>query len=105
MNSGSRQTRRRFLQAAVGLGGLSLAELFALRDTRVFPRTTGFGSARGCIVFFSWGWMSRLQIVDPKPDAPVGVRGDYRPIATRTPGLPSSARLEPLVWPATTPQG
>ncbi len=82
-----RQTRRRFLRAGLSLGGLSLAELFALRAGRAASTTAGFGRARACIVFFSWGGMSQLETFDPKPDAPAEVRGDYRPIATRTPGI------------------
>jgi hypothetical protein len=82
-----RPTRRRFLQAGLGLCGLSCAQVFALRDTYAASTLAGFGRARSCIVFFSWGGVSQLETFDPKPDAPTEFRGDYRSIATRTPGI------------------
>src|SRR5262249_55422072 len=47
----------------------------------------GFGRARSCIVLFCWGGQSHLDTWDPKPAAPAEVRGEFRPIATATPGL------------------
>src|SRR5262249_49852849 len=37
--------------------------------------------------------MSHLDTLDPKPDAPDSIRGSFRPIATRTPGLFLSEHL------------
>jgi hypothetical protein len=34
-----------------------------------------------------WGGPSQLDTWDPKPDAPAEVRGEFRPIATRIPGV------------------
>src|SRR5262249_28583979 len=45
------------------------------------------GRPRSCIVLYCWGGMSHLETWDPKPDAPLEVRGTYRPIATSTPGI------------------
>jgi uncharacterized protein (DUF1501 family) len=81
-----RLTRRRLLHAGLGLGGLSLAELLALRRAHA-TSAPGAGRATSCIVFFSWGGVSQLETFDPKPDAPREFRGDYRPIATRVPGI------------------
>ncbi|HEX3314824.1 MAG TPA: DUF1501 domain-containing protein [Gemmataceae bacterium] len=80
-----RQTRRRFLGSSVGLFGLSLASLLQIRERA--SASTRHGSAKSCIVFFSWGGLSQLESFDPKPDAPIEVRGDYRPIATSVPGI------------------
>ncbi len=77
-------SRRRLLQGGLGFLGMSLPELLALRAE---AGAGGFGKARRCIVFFSWGGMSQLETFDPKPDAPSEVRSDYFPIATRTPGI------------------
>jgi hypothetical protein len=83
-------TRRTFLESAA-LAGLGLH--------------TGRGSAaparriRSCILLFYYGGPSHIDSLDPKPDAPAEVRGGYRTIATRVPGvricehLPRLARL------------
>jgi hypothetical protein len=84
-----RRTRRTFLKhcALSGLG-LSLPQLLALRAQAASAGGgQGFGQAKSCIVFFSWGGVSQLETWDPKPDAPPEVRGTYRPIASATPGV------------------
>jgi hypothetical protein len=82
-------TRRHILRAGLGLFGLSLPSLLGLRSQSraIGTANAGFGAARSCIVFFSWGGMSQLETFDPKPDAPREFRGDYRPIATSVAGV------------------
>jgi len=46
-----------------------------------------FGKAKRCIVLFMLGGPPQHETWDPKPDAPSEVRGEYKPIATATPGL------------------
>ena len=76
-------TRRTALQAgAIGLLGLHLADVLALRaagGAAAPPRTV--------IYIFLSGGLSQLESFDLKPDAPDQVRGEFRPIATRTPGI------------------
>lgn len=84
-------SRRQLLGAGLGILGLSLGEVLGLKklaraDARPSPRA-GFGRARSCIVFFSWGGMSQLETFDPKPLASSEVRGDYHPIPTVVPGI------------------
>src|SRR5205807_9315588 len=43
--------------------------------------------ARSVIYIFLSGGLSQLESFDLKPDAPEAIRGEFRPIATRTPGL------------------
>ena len=43
--------------------------------------------AKACIFLFMWGGPSQLETFDPKPDAPDEIRGDFRPIATKVPGI------------------
>ena len=38
-------------------------------------------------MIFMWGGPSQLDTWDPKPDAPAEIRGEFRPIATRIPGI------------------
>src|SRR6185437_15598993 len=40
-----------------------------------------------CILLFLVGGPSQLETFDPKPDAPSGVRGPFRPIRTNVPGV------------------
>jgi hypothetical protein len=48
---------------------------------------SGRGKAKRCIFVFLNGGPSQLDTFDMKPDAPSGVRGPYKPIATTVPGL------------------
>jgi uncharacterized protein (DUF1501 family) len=76
--------RREVLRAgALGLFGLGLPALLHARDAA--PRRAG--KARACILLFMWGGPAHQDTWDPKPDAPAEYRGEFRPIATRQPGL------------------
>jgi hypothetical protein len=87
--------RRQFLGTA-SLAGLGLA-LPAAATAR--PAATVASPIRSCILIFYYGGPSHLDTLDPKPDAPDTVRGEYRTIATAVPGvrvcehLPRTARL------------
>lgn len=84
-----RLSRRRCLQAGtLGLAGLSLADLIRGRACADdVPRVPSFGRAKSCILLFMWGGPAHQDTWDPKPDAPAEVRGEFRSIATRTPGI------------------
>ena len=45
----------------------------------------GFGQAKRCILLCLWGSPSQLDTWDPKPDAPVEIRGDIQSIPTALP--------------------
>src|SRR5262249_45283082 len=45
------------------------------------------GKARSCIQLFMWGGPSQHETFDLKPNAPAGIRGQFRPIATNVPGI------------------
>lgn len=79
-------TRRKLLATAVGVGGLSLPALLHLRATSG-QDTAPPAKARSCILLYCWGGMSHLETWDPKPDAPVEIRGEFSPIPTATPGV------------------
>src|SRR5262245_7361535 len=75
-------TRRDWLRAGgLTLGGLTLPGLLSSRAA------APAGGARSCIQLFMWGGPSQHETFDLKPDAPDGVRGAFRPVATRTPGV------------------
>jgi len=46
-----------------------------------------FGRAKSCILLFLFGAPAHQDTWDLKPDAPSEVRGEFQPIATKTPGL------------------
>jgi hypothetical protein len=89
--------RRQFL-GTTGLAGLGLGLL--PRPARAAPPAAHTSRPiRSCILLFYYGGPSHLETLDPKPDAPAEVRGEYRTIATAVPGvrlgehLPLTARL------------
>lgn len=43
--------------------------------------------AKACIFMFMWGGPSQLDTFDLKPDAPDEIRGSFKPISTRVPGM------------------
>src|SRR5271165_3856298 len=87
-----RLSRRALLHAGVlGLTGLTLPRLLAAAAV-VPPRRR----ARSCIFILLNGGPSQLDTFDLKPDAPSGVRGPYRPIATSAPGVFISEKLPRL---------
>src|SRR5438552_285628 len=44
-------------------------------------------TAKSCIYIFLSGGLAQHESFDLKPDAPDGVRGEFRPMATATPGI------------------
>jgi len=78
--------RRTALQAgAVGLLGLGMNHLAPLRAL-AGPQAKE-GKARSVIFIFLSGGLSQIDSFDPKPDAPAGIAGEFKPIATRSTGM------------------
>jgi uncharacterized protein (DUF1501 family) len=75
-------TRRDFLQAgALAPLGLGLSGLVSKAQGATNKRDVN------CILLFLVGGPSQLDTWDMKPDAPEGIRGPFRPIATNVPGI------------------
>ena len=76
-------SRRQFLTAgALGLGGLTLADLLRAEAA------AGVGaSGKAVINIHLDGGPPHLDTIDLKPDAPVEIRGEFKPIATKVSGL------------------
>lgn len=76
--------------------GFGLGDFFRIRAMANAPSS---GSAKSCILIWLDGGPSHLETFDPKPDAPVEVRGPLNSIATRLSGvrinecLPRTAQL------------
>jgi hypothetical protein len=76
-------SRRWFLQTGLaGLAGLTLPNLLRLR-----AGSPGRRDPRSVILFWLSGGPSHIDTWDPKPDAPAEVRGPYKTIATKVPGI------------------
>ena len=90
-------TRRRWLQIGIG-GALAGARPGAAgaRAGEVPGGLPGFGRARSCILIDLFGGPSHIDIWDLKPDAPDGIRGEFKPIATNVPGLRITEHLPRL---------
>jgi Protein of unknown function (DUF1501) len=91
-----RFSRRVAVQAgAVGLLGLGMNPLDPFRALGVENRTGSRSEsgvriasrAKSVIYVFLSGGLSQLESFDLKPEAPEEIRGEFRPIATRTPGI------------------
>ncbi len=86
--------RREFLQVGFsGFLGLTLPELLAHR-AQAASRASGKGPrAKAMIMVFMSGGLSHIDSLDPKPDAPEGIRGEFKPIDTKAPGVRISEHL------------
>jgi uncharacterized protein DUF1501 len=78
--------RRSFLQIGYsGLLGLGLPRLLAAREASIGGATTG--RARSVIVILLSGGLGQHDSFDMKPEAPEGIRGEFKPIDTSVPGI------------------
>src|SRR3954463_2513187 len=97
-------TRRDLLHVgALGLLGLGRNDGGALRSAQagtVAPAVPGgiggFGQAKACILLFMYGSPSQLETFDPKPEAPLEIRGAFGCIPSSVPGLNVCDRLTRL---------
>jgi hypothetical protein len=75
----------------IGLGALSLPELLSAdRTSAASPRPAGVGrpgKAKSCILIYLWGGPPQMDLWDPNPHAPVGIRSLFKPVATAVPGI------------------
>src|SRR5690349_1847540 len=97
-------TRRDMLWAGgLGLFGLGLGDFVRLAEAQAAapgaPAARHFGRAKACILLYLYGAPSQLETFDMKPDAPVEVRGELKPVRSALPGcdvcelLPNAARV------------
>lgn len=83
--------RREFLRVGLATAGsvsvgasAPASRSHATEDLKV-PR--GFGRAKSVILVYASGGQSQFETWDPKPNAPLDVRGAFAPIATSLPGV------------------
>ena len=88
-------SRRTALRSTVAAAGLTVPEMLQLR-AQARPEMQPSKQVKSCIVLYCWGGVSHFESWDPKPDAPVEIRGEFSPIATATPGIHVSEHLPML---------
>ncbi len=77
--------RRDFLHAgSLSFLGLSLTDMFSLKAMGAVDESK---KDAACIMLFLVGGPSQLDTWDMKPNAPVEIRGPYKPIKTNVPGI------------------
>src|SRR5439155_19660261 len=95
-------TRRDMLHAGgLSLLGLTLADYLHLSEVQATPKKagSGFGKAKACILLYLYGSPSQLETFDMKPNAPLEIRGEFKPIRSTLPGcdvcelMPNIARV------------
>src|SRR2546422_6789208 len=86
-------SRREFMRVGgAGLFGLALGDVLRLQAASeslpdAAKAKAGFGKAKSVILLFLQGGPSHIDIWDPKPDAPSNVRGEFKPIKSKVPGV------------------
>ncbi len=90
-------SRREMLRVGgLGLFGLSLPQLLAASAAKA-PGNSGapggFGRAKSCILLYLSGGPPQHETFDPKPEAPIEIRGEFKSIPTSVPGVHFSELL------------
>src|SRR5437667_9874447 len=91
----TRLTRRHLLK----VGGLGLLGLTVPGLLRAEEWAKGKGPkprAKSVIFLYQFGGPSHLDMFDMKPDAPEGIRGPHKPMASSADGIQINDRLPPL---------
>jgi hypothetical protein len=85
-------TRRSFLKVgALAMGGLALPDLLRAEQASGAGR-----SHKSVIMVYLTGGLAHQDTFDLKPEAPAEVRGEFKPIATRVPGISIGEHLPRL---------
>ncbi|MDA1049897.1 MAG: DUF1501 domain-containing protein [Planctomycetota bacterium] len=81
----------------VGLGALTLSDLLRMDRSaagaarnEVQPRS---GKAKACILIYLWGGPPQMDLWEPNPEAPDGIRSHFKPISTAAPGIQISDQM------------
>lgn len=80
--SPSRKPNRRQAIVAGAIGGLTLADLLRAEDAAGVQ-----SSVKSVINIHLDGGPPQHDTIDPKPDAPEEIRGEFKPIASKVPGI------------------
>ncbi|HIF32945.1 MAG TPA: DUF1501 domain-containing protein [Planctomycetaceae bacterium] len=76
----------------LGASALTLPALLQAEQRQLGLRASG-GRAKSCILIYLWGGPPQMDMWDPNPEAPSGIRSHFRPISTKTPGIHVSEEM------------
>lgn len=79
---------------ALSLLGLTMPKYFALADSGKKAGTARTAKADSAVLIWLAGGPSHIETFDPKPDAPLEIRGSFKPVNTNVNGIQLA---EPLV--------
>ncbi len=83
--------RRELLQVGYsGLMGLGLSQFLQAAES---SKPSLSKAPKSVVLVFLTGAASHIDTFDPKPEAPVEIRGEFKPIATKVPGIQFSEHL------------
>ena len=81
-------TRRELLHVGgLSLFGLGQADLARLRAAPAATPQAERRRRNSCVFLFLFGGPSQIDLWDLKPEAPAEIRGEFRPVATKVPGI------------------
>ncbi|MFN4260557.1 MAG: DUF1501 domain-containing protein [Gemmataceae bacterium] len=80
-------SRRDFIKVGAFGAGLTLADMLRLQALAGPNGTTGTSSRKSAIMIYLGGGPSHMDMYDPKPEAPVEFRGEFKAIQTNVPGV------------------
>src|SRR5947208_4663932 len=87
-------SRREFMRVGgaglfgVGLGDILKLQALASESTSDAAKSkAGWGKAKSVILIFLQGGPSHIDIWDPKPEAPSNVRGEFKTLRSKVPGI------------------
>ena len=86
---GRRDCLRLGVGGMLGAGFVDLLRMRAEASTATKPKTS-------CILIWLDGGPTHYETFDPKPEAPVEIRGEYEPIKTNVPGIIFSKHMKQL---------
>lgn len=72
---------------ALTLPGLLAANSLAAGNDASPLRVSGGGKAKSCILIYLWGGPPQMDMWDPNPEAPDGIRSQFAPVSTKVPGI------------------
>lgn len=87
-------TRRDAMQ--LGLGTLFGGGLASALRVRALADDSTSSAAKACILIWMDGGPTHYETFDPKPAAPKEIRGEFNPIATKTPGIFVSEHMKKI---------
>lgn len=82
-----RVSRRDAMLRLGRLGGAAISLPMLLGAEQAGATARPAPRAKSCILLYLWGGPAQQDMWDMKPDTPVGIRSEFRPIATVVPGM------------------